>query len=156
MDVSLWVLGGFLVGCTCDRIICTHHPRSLTHNTTMTSADGIRLLPGLTDPSNLEPKDTGHRPRQAKDDRLILSWARTKPANHISKPFFPCCFYHFPFTSRYCNFHVILFTFFSFLPFPFFSSPLLSFPGFLCPFPLSSLNWYFHVTPSSFLSSFFL
>lgn len=60
------ISAGSPVGRMCVRIICTHHPRSLTHNSTMTSADGICLLPSMTDPSNLEPKDTGHRPCQRK------------------------------------------------------------------------------------------
>lgn len=50
----------------CSRIICTHHPRSLAHKSIMTSADGICLMPSMTDPSNLEPKDTGHRPCQRR------------------------------------------------------------------------------------------
>lgn len=55
----------FSAGRMCDRIICAHHPRSLIHNSTMTSADGICLLLSVTHPSNLQPKDTGHRPCQS-------------------------------------------------------------------------------------------
>lgn len=76
---NISLLACFLVDRMHSRIICTHHPRSHTHNSTMTSADGIRLVPSMTDLSNLEPKDTGHRPCQQRmidssSHELGLNW----------------------------------------------------------------------------------
>ncbi len=99
-NVSPWFWLCFLVGRMCNRIICTHHPRSLTHNSTMTSADGICLLPSMTDPSNLEPKDMGHRPCQRRmtdssSHELGLNWQITSQnlsslwLSFLSFPYFP-------------------------------------------------------------------
>lgn len=70
-----------------------HDPRSLADNSSMTSADGVCLLSSVTDPSNLGPKDIGHRTLPMEDNGPILTWSDTKPTNQIAEPSLPCLLY---------------------------------------------------------------
>ena len=129
--------------CVCYKIICTHHSRSLTHNSTMTSADGICLLPSMTHPSNLELKDTGHRPCQ----RRMIDSSSHELSKHISKPLLPLSLLHlafFPFLtvifpSMPFPLNVpffIFFTYFVTFSYPFFlhAYTFLSLLSIACPF----------------------
>lgn len=74
VSLSIFILGN-----------ARHHPSSLAHNFGVTSADGICLLSSVTDPSNLQPKDTRRRPCQRRIKDSSSPAPGPKPTNHLSE-----------------------------------------------------------------------
>lgn len=85
-------------------------PSSLAHNFGVTSADGICLPSSVTDPSNLQPKDTRRRPCQRRIKDSSSPALGRKPTNHLSE------------TSPFIRF--LLISSLSTVPFALFFSPL--------------------------------